>query len=237
MRGGREKKQKHFRSRDIFIPSLFISVAHISYDDRARNDCRILPPTWLSIPPNVQPAEVTYGHTLNQSCDVLLEVARAGIQVPVAISFSMSGRLYKPNFSNPDSPNTEEYDLFRPCEDFEGDHYISPSELCSSPEMTLILPSRKKPDVVSTFETGTQRTLTFDDEDTLRYKVCETRHACQGVPFGLATYDFEYDEKTIKCGSPGSVSFARVRLLRSLMRYLESANAANAFNKSKCLAL
>ncbi|XP_077529632.1 uncharacterized protein LOC144142082 isoform X2 [Haemaphysalis longicornis] len=44
----------------VFVPSMFIFITHVSHQDKASKDCRIVPPTWLSVPNG----EVSYGQSL-----------------------------------------------------------------------------------------------------------------------------------------------------------------------------
>ncbi|KAH9365778.1 hypothetical protein HPB48_004164 [Haemaphysalis longicornis] len=107
----------------VFEPSLFISISHVSHDDRARKDCRIVPPTWLSLPND----EVSYGLSLISSCQLLSEVAEAGDYITLAVSFTLSGHMYKPKSDEP-----EDFQLFNPCENFDGNYYVPPYEVCAA---------------------------------------------------------------------------------------------------------
>lgn len=222
-----------------FVPSLFISIAHISYDDRLQRECRMFPPTWLSIPQNFDLKHLQHGHTLIDSCNLLSEVAKAVVDVPVAISFSLSGRLYQPEFRDPDDVKPEDFRLFGPCELNDEDYHAVPAELCTNGgEYSNNVQNSTKSDVVYTFDSNEQRTLTFDNEITIRTKVCATRDTYRGVPFGLAIYDIEYDAAATTCepfklGGP----YARAKFLRNMNQYLRSRTAADPFNKQRCLAV
>ncbi|XP_077527624.1 uncharacterized protein LOC144138997 [Haemaphysalis longicornis] len=130
--------------KEVFVPSMLISITHTSHEDRALKDCRIVPPTWLSDPNG----EVSYGHSLTSGCQLLQEVAKAGVNISLAVSFTVSGHMYKPQGNKP-----EDFKLFKPCEDFNGSYYVKP------------------------------------------YELCEARSTCQGVSFGVAAYDIEYDSQ------------------------------------------
>ncbi|KAH9381679.1 hypothetical protein HPB48_021263 [Haemaphysalis longicornis] len=112
----------------VFVPSVFVSITHVSHEDRALKDCRIVPPTWLSVPNG----EVSYGLSL----------------------------------------------------------------------------------------------------------VCEAKSTCQGVTFGVAAYDIEYDNQPHhpQCPEFGFLGpLGRVALLKNMNTYLTSLSSAAAFKKEECL--
>lgn len=222
-----------------FVPSLLIAVAHQSYDDRTRKDCRILPPTRLStsIPAYIPRSAIRYGRSLDDCCDLLSEVTRAGMQVPMAISFSLSGRLYKPRLSNRSSTNARHFELFLRCQNFNGTYYVSPGLVCKSgtPWMNNVR-GKSTSDTLFTFNPVTKGTLTFDDILALRVKACETKRLCKEKPFRLAVYDIEYDAFNTKCGTSIQFPpFGRLAFLRKMSRYIGSQGVAKPFDKTACL--
>ncbi|XP_077527668.1 uncharacterized protein LOC144139050 isoform X3 [Haemaphysalis longicornis] len=222
-----------------FVPSLFISITHVSYDDRSRHDCRILPPTWLDTPKNLKQPDFTYGRSLLEGCSLLSLLAN-DVGIPVAISFSLSGRMYKPLFVGSASPTFQEYELFRRCQTFDGNYYVSPPQICKNVTQLTNKVNTSKFGVF-TFDTSVERTLTFDNEETLKQKACATKDKCRGVPFGLATYDVNYDAESLveqfpaclKFGKTGS--FSRCDVLHKMHAYLASLNTKNPWNQSACL--
>ncbi|KAL1443550.1 hypothetical protein MTO96_045963 [Rhipicephalus appendiculatus] len=113
--------------KTVFTPSMFISIAHLSYSVRTFEDCRIFPVAMHSQPQDLsRGTDYTYGHTVNDSMAVLRNVHKMGFSMPLAISFSLKGIYYSPKLSDPSSPSVDEFQLFRPCEDFSTTNYDDP---------------------------------------------------------------------------------------------------------------
>ncbi|XP_077529508.1 uncharacterized protein LOC144141928 [Haemaphysalis longicornis] len=213
----------------VFVPSMFIFITHVSHEDRALEDCRIVPPTWLSVPNG----QVSYGQSLSSSCKVLAEVARAIVNITLAVSFTLSGHMYKPKGNKP-----EDYKLFSPCENFHGNYYVTPYELLCTPNIRFFDKVQRSEHSMFTFNTSAQRALTFESDATIKNKVCEAKSTCQGVTFGVAAYDIEYDDQphNEQCPEFGLVGpFGRVAFLKKLNTYLSDLSSAAAFKKEECL--
>ncbi|XP_077552825.1 uncharacterized protein LOC144167436 [Haemaphysalis longicornis] len=214
----------------VFVPSLFISITHVSHEDRALGDCRIVPPTWLSVPNG----EVSSGLSLTSSCQLLSEVAKAGFNIGLAVSFTVSGHMYKPKGDKP-----EDYKLFNPCENFDGNYYVAPYELCK-PNTDFFDKVERSENYMFTFNTSAERALTFESPATIKNKACEAKSTCQGVTFAVAAYDIEYDNQPHRpqCLEFGLVGpFGRVAILKKINSYLAHLSPAAAFNKGECLRI
>ncbi|KAH7939754.1 hypothetical protein HPB52_017106 [Rhipicephalus sanguineus] len=89
--------------RTVFTPSMFIAISHLSYPVRTFNDCRIFPVAMDVLPRHlVRGRDYTYGHTVSQ------------------------GVYYAPKFANPSSPNPDEFQMFKPCQDPPKPYYDDP---------------------------------------------------------------------------------------------------------------
>ncbi|XP_077529631.1 uncharacterized protein LOC144142082 isoform X1 [Haemaphysalis longicornis] len=213
----------------VFVPSMFIFITHVSHQDKASKDCRIVPPTWLSVPNG----EVSYGQSLMSSCQVLSEVAKASLNITLAVSFTLSGHMYKPKGKQP-----EDYNLFCPCENFEGNYYVTPYEVLCKPNIRFFDKVQRSEHFMFTFNTSAQRALTFEIDATIKSKVCEAKSTCQGVTFVVAAYDIEYDDQPDypPCPEFGLVApFGRVAFLKKMNTYLTHLSSEAAFNKEECL--
>lgn len=210
---------------DHFVPSLFIAVSHMPYPDaRAKSDCRILPPTFLAFPHGTSRSDFKYGHTLGESCDVLGEVKKLGIQVPVALSFSLSGRLYQPRFPQPPARAIEDYEPFKPCKEYSSADFLAPATACvQGTEFYDRVRGTSDLDLAFTFDNNTERTFIFDTEKSMRFKVCQTKSSFPEIPFGVSAYDVHTDGEDVQCPRFGlKGGFKRVEFLRKMNAHLTS---------------
>ncbi|XP_070382832.1 uncharacterized protein [Dermacentor albipictus] len=116
--------------KTFFTPSMFISIAHLPYSVSYARNCRIIPVA-MAEPLPVDVHWNTDGHTVNDSLDLLREVAKLGLSIPLAMSFGMRGLVYAPKFLNEAAPTIEEFQLLKPCKDFEAAKYEDPKKVCA----------------------------------------------------------------------------------------------------------
>ncbi|XP_077527671.1 uncharacterized protein LOC144139054 [Haemaphysalis longicornis] len=163
---------------------------------------------------------------------MLQEVAKAASKITLAVSFTVSGHMYKPQGNDPD-----DYKLFSPCEDFNGNYYVKPYEFCKKHSEYFDKLERSEHHML-TFSPSEQRALTFESWGTIKNKLCEARSNCPGVTFGVAAYDIEYDYQPYRsvCQKFDLVGpFGRVGFLKKMNGYLTKLSSADAFNKEQCL--
>lgn len=227
--------------REIFIPSLFIAITHISFDETYLDFCRIFPPTWVAAPENIGPDNPIYVNNMLLACGILSEVPKTGIEVPVAISFTLSAHLYEPIISNPTAPELEEFEVFKPCKGrhaYENEYFVTPSERCY-PNRTkhTTVAKTEHGDTVYGFHTAEKVSFTWDNKDTMKVKVCETKKHCgETTTFGVAAFDIEYDILDEPCPAFGlNGTFGRVAFLRNVNEHLTSLAWNEALNKLKCV--
>ncbi|KAH7953576.1 hypothetical protein HPB49_010299 [Dermacentor silvarum] len=95
-----------------YVPHLFVSIAHISGVDTLSLDCFILPPSVFIVPPGVHPS---YGHTVNDSIELLQQVANVTSVPSLALAFTLRARLYEPENPDPGNVRIGNYSPFMPC--------------------------------------------------------------------------------------------------------------------------
>ncbi|KAH6924044.1 hypothetical protein HPB50_010837 [Hyalomma asiaticum] len=126
----------------IFRPSMFISISHMYYTSPELKVCRIFPLAMGSLPPGLKRGtDYSFGHTVNESLNVLQKIEKMGLNIPTAISFTFKAVYFRPNFTNPSSPRPEDFMLFNKCAYFEKPPFFDdPNTLCGNPEWTPVLP-------------------------------------------------------------------------------------------------
>ncbi|XP_077527674.1 uncharacterized protein LOC144139059 [Haemaphysalis longicornis] len=142
--------------------------------------------------------------------------------------------MYKPKSDEP-----EDFQLFNPCENFDGNYYVPPYELCK-PNTDFFDNVERSDYYMFTFDISAQRALTFEGLTAIQNKVCEAKSVCQEVTFGVAAYDVEYDDqpRNLQCTEFGLVGpFGRVALLKKMNTYLTTLTAAAAFDEYECFRI
>ncbi|KAH6943232.1 hypothetical protein HPB50_017958 [Hyalomma asiaticum] len=100
-----------------FKPSLYVAVSHISFDDWKKKPCHIVPPTVFTFPENVTRRNILYALALMDVMDHLRWTVDNNITIPMAISFTLRARLYKPeNLER----GPEAYNVYQKCQNHKG---------------------------------------------------------------------------------------------------------------------
>ncbi|XP_077547977.1 uncharacterized protein LOC144160614 [Haemaphysalis longicornis] len=190
------------------LPSLLISLGHISYADNDRPNCRILPPTVFSFPENAK----EYGHTLADAIQHLKAFSTLkGHKLSLALALTLQGRLYKP--SNPDS-NTQKignFDVFKPCQQTTDDMLVVPASVSTILELAAL-------------SGGGGRAC-----DSKRFRV--------EFQYALAAYDIDYDAWPKACTSLSlQGQFLRLGLLKRLNNFIYH-NFTSYLNRTACTSI
>ncbi|XP_065308223.1 uncharacterized protein [Dermacentor albipictus] len=216
--------------RSIFVPSIFISIGHVSYSDASFPYCQILPPT-IRFYPGIHRSkqEKQYGHSMVRSVELLDRVSQLHLNITLAISVGLSGRYYRPHLPNPTFATLNDYRPFKKCLDFNGSRYDDPVKLCPS----VVGADWKvfKSDVqlyIMVYSMYLERTFMFDNAHLIKEKVCHSRDGFDKVNYTVAAYDVDFDsspegcpELDIKAGA-----FNRLSTIRPLNEYLRNFTRA-----------
>ncbi|KAH6943038.1 hypothetical protein HPB50_014216 [Hyalomma asiaticum] len=77
---------------NVFTPQLFIALGHYECGDNTFQDCRVVPPTLLSRPPQLSADNSSYQHDMTMAADSVRKMAARGVNALWAISVTMKGR-------------------------------------------------------------------------------------------------------------------------------------------------
>ncbi|XP_065296881.1 uncharacterized protein [Dermacentor albipictus] len=112
-----------------YVPHLFVSIAHLSGVDTSSSECLILPPSVFIVPPGVHPY---YPHTVNDSIQLLQQVARATTVPSLALAFTLRARLYEPENPDPRNVRIGNYSAFKPCKPNYLSQFRPPASICGT---------------------------------------------------------------------------------------------------------
>ncbi|XP_070382831.1 uncharacterized protein [Dermacentor albipictus] len=205
--------------KTFFTPSMFISIAHLPYSVSYARNCRIIPVA-MAEPLPVDVHWNTDGHTVNDSLDLLREVAKLGLSIPLAMSFGMRGLVYAPKFLNEAAPTIEEFQLLKPCKDFEAAKYEDPKKVCAEGGWieSLLVPGHA-------YNINQRKAFTYLTERRIAVLACDGKQFSIDLDYGLAAYDVDYDAE-LSCAPFGFLPlderFGRVTVMRKLSNFLRA---------------
>ncbi|XP_070382834.1 uncharacterized protein [Dermacentor albipictus] len=208
-----------FADKTFFTPSMFISIAHLPYSVSYARNCRIIPVA-MAEPLPVDVHWNTDGHTVNDSLDLLREVAKLGLSIPLAMSFGMRGLVYAPKFLNEAAPTIEEFQLLKPCKDFEAAKYEDPKKVCAEGGWieSLLVPGHA-------YNINQRKAFTYLTERRIAVLACDGKQFSIDLDYGLAAYDVDYDAE-LSCAPFGFLPlderFGRVTVMRKLSNFLRA---------------
>ncbi|KAL1445714.1 hypothetical protein MTO96_044870 [Rhipicephalus appendiculatus] len=209
---------EYIEHKNWFKPSLYVAVSHISFADWREKPCHILPSTIFKFPGNVNRRGMIHGQALMDVMDHLNWTVKNNVSIPMAISFTMRARLYKPaNLEN----GSDAYAAYRMCQSHTGVSDVVPATLCDGSYDSHFQELATEGSVI-TYDTAKQRSATFETDDTLKKKVCHAKEAFPDIPFGVAAYDIEYDVAESAC-PPQHIragDFKRVETLKDLRDFV-----------------
>ncbi|KAH7939361.1 hypothetical protein HPB52_011404 [Rhipicephalus sanguineus] len=141
---------------------------------------------------------------------------------------------YSPKLSNPSSPTVDEFQLFKPCQDFGTANYDDPKVLCNVAGWT---PRHPFPQLA--YNLGERRSITYLTEERLAGLACEEKQYNLNLNYALAAYDVDFDHAP-PCASfgfsPFGGSFNRLKVIQDVMNFFRTTytNPKENFN---CLKL
>ncbi|XP_070393075.1 uncharacterized protein [Dermacentor albipictus] len=217
-----------------FKPSAIVILGHISYYDRHVHGCRILPPNLYGVHRDVL-KDIGYGHLFEDGVALarcIEDKIKFTSKIPVKVSVTLKGRRYKAKpEGDPSFVGIGNFDLLRECgrpkRDPQYQQDAPAVRVCGESEQYKrnINFSEQYQSVV-TYDKLKGFTITFDNEASLRKKVCDAR-ASHGS-FSLAAYDVNYDQGKSVCdmwGPKGHLS--RLKLIRKLNAFMRGEDAGD----------
>ncbi|XP_049511243.1 uncharacterized protein LOC125939827 [Dermacentor silvarum] len=146
-----------------------------------------------------------------EAVTLLEEVNALRLYMPLALSLSLAGRYYEPNFTDPVSPVDEEFALFKPCQDFNTSRYGDPvSVVCESADTDWKFENITKHNYAYAFSKSERRTLTYDTKDTLTKKASKNERIQKTEYVQIVVWNIE-DSEQIRKGKP-PIQFSSAKL-------------------------
>nr|XP_050031705.2 uncharacterized protein LOC126527904 [Dermacentor andersoni] len=213
------------RFKRIYAPDIVVSLSHYSYEDRDLADCVMVPPTFLKPPPA---HDYIYSmETAHESIRVLLS---SGVNASMAVSVAMFGRWYKPLHPDPevkDRPGN--YSLFESCDYIPETQLGFVSKVCRDPRYRHTFYDHALHARV-TYNKAAERLFVYDDEQSLRYKLCLSRAQYSTIKYGVAVYNLEYADDENSCGNG---IYSRLRTVRQLLSFFQD-NFTSPSDADRC---
>ncbi|XP_075530086.1 uncharacterized protein LOC142563418 [Dermacentor variabilis] len=218
--------------KQVFMPDLFIAIGHISYSDDGRPDCVIFPPSVYTFPPYFT---APYGHTLEDSVELLRQVQSMPDHPALGLSLSLHGRIYivrNPEDQNPQNIGT--FSVFNSC---NSSKIVAPTEICNSQSpqgLQFNYVYNKRLYVAQSYDKASRKTSTFESEEALIAKVCTIKETALALDFNIVAYDIERDSPKTVCNALTlKGSYARLSVLGKLNRFV-ALSYKTAMHKTDC---
>ncbi|XP_049524993.1 uncharacterized protein LOC119456709 [Dermacentor silvarum] len=152
-------------------------------------------------------------------------------KIPVKVSLTLKGRRYKAKpEGDPSYVGIRNFDLLRKCgrakRDPKYEQDAPAVRVCGrSEEYKQHINFSEQYQSVVTYDKHKGYTITFDNDDSLRKKVCDAR-ASHGS-FSLAAYDVNYDQGKNSCPKWGAKGhYSRLNLVRQLNSFMRGENTS-----------
>ncbi|XP_077561132.1 uncharacterized protein LOC144175933 [Haemaphysalis longicornis] len=157
--------------------------------------------------------------------------------MPISVSVTMKGRIYKPKTPDPAVSDIGNYGLFSECAQGNYVQEIKPTTICRNATYTASFIINNTYQAVVAFSKVTGYTLVFDNSITLLRKVCEAKKSLTNVEFGLAVFDVNYDNETTRC-QPHVIKHGGERMgtMKKLLNYFRD-EFKDASKEAGCLRL
>ncbi|XP_077521166.1 uncharacterized protein LOC144132550 isoform X1 [Amblyomma americanum] len=211
--------------RTTFIPTGIISLGHISYLDRNRSDCIIMPPTNLK-DPRVYSPRVDYGHSVSDAVAATNCLWNHGVRTAFSVSVTMQGRWYTTRSAGNVPRGQGQQYFYKNCSSYTVyEQTGSIQEMCD--DQSLGYARNQAYDntnkAVISYDEIYGFAITFDNEQSLQFKVCDALKSTQRQ-LGVAVYDVNYDANTTQCNERWiKGSWERLRFLYRLQNSMNDA--------------
>ncbi|XP_077486084.1 uncharacterized protein LOC144097206 [Amblyomma americanum] len=204
----------------IFTPSGVIVLGHLTYSDSSRPDCNVMPPTSIN-DPRLQGAK--YGHSLRDALHLVRCLQQNGVRTHFSVSTTMRGRWTNPtNFVN--RSGMLRVDFYDECQRSPYREDAALKAICdyATGPYARNLAYDTNVKAVITFDEARRFALAFDNENSLREKICDAWESVTDLQVAVAIYDINHDNRDTRCEARWMTgAWARLRLLLRLSAFIE----------------
>lgn len=177
--------------KQVYMPHIFVSLAHLSYQDDTLPDCRMRPITALTFPPGKRPS---YGGTLDDAAELLRHLANENVDIIPVISLSMQGRFYRPKGAVP----LNKFNFFDRCEKLDRPYRFQPIRACyllkdNLAELERNLRYDESVGSILTYDEKLNLALVYENRVSIQKKICEFLPRHRSLNVSLAIYDVGAD--------------------------------------------
>ncbi|XP_054924982.1 uncharacterized protein [Dermacentor andersoni] len=178
-----------------------VIYGHVTFDDRGYGV--VVPPTFW----NSSATAAHYPFNLDTAHTALQNMATEKLgYTQLFLSVTMAGRLYKPH---------KHPGMLEKNDAIKDPLFVSIALACKSDDYTWGY-HNTTPMGAYYHSWKRRRTLTYDDEDSFREKLCKGKRLIPNVTYGLAAYDADLDDRSNACGQG---AYARLRFLKKLLHF------------------
>ncbi|XP_065301972.2 uncharacterized protein [Dermacentor albipictus] len=208
----RRVASKAFRS--IYMPDIIVSIGHFFSQDREMGGCRIVPPTFVYVPPTAD-----YYYSLMTAHEAVTAMYSLRVTARMAVSVGMFGRWYKPLEPDPEVKDRPgQYSILEKCAYIEEDQIGSLPLVCKNSNFSAVYNDPVDHAKVA-YNKTLERLFVYDDDEGLRYKLCLCKRFFTSAKYGIAAYNLEHGDGAEACGLG---PYHRIHTLKEILRFINN---------------
>ncbi|XP_077489263.1 uncharacterized protein LOC144100099 [Amblyomma americanum] len=197
-----------------YQPDLVIAQGHYYYGDNTFAECRVMPPTALSRPPE---ASNSYQHDLTMAVNTFRKLTILGKPTLWAISVTMKGR-----WTMPLPGSTFEF-LSRCVNNYSAPSFDTYTEVCRHQDFKHQFKYNKQQGAVLVRHIKERLLFAYDNEDGLCQKLCKVQALQAAKHFGIVAFDLDYEDFSNYCPTWNKYgNFSRLRTLRRILDFFRT---------------
>lgn len=196
----------------IFTPTVVVILSHYVQADNTLKDCRVVPPTLLKLPQQLNTIS-SYKGSLSTAAEAIKKLIGRGVDASWALSVTMKGRWSVLKSGQP-------ADFLSECKhDPMAESFGSYAEVCKEKDFEVV--GQPKSGVLGTLyrSKSDDRVFSFDNQAVLVEKLCRVRAQQLSFAFGILAYDVDYDDFEDVCTDNLFGSFTRLFTLEDVLYY------------------
>ncbi|XP_077547774.1 uncharacterized protein LOC144160027 [Haemaphysalis longicornis] len=191
----------------VYTPSFIVAHGHIGFDElEYGGKCFVYPPTIMNGAMLYEPSQL-------KALEMLEELNKTDA-CALVVSVAMFGRKYRAVENGDLRIGTE-------CT-YHSDDYLVPYEvLCTNTAFRSNVTEDPTNKAIFSYDDATRWVVTFDNELTLRTKLCEGKSQNLALEYGVAVYGMEYSDYAVRCPDLSTHgSYTRLLMVKKVRDFL-----------------